>query len=110
MLAPLEPRVLRDRLEPVPSLLELVARNVQRRGTRLLPEEITPQLLAYMDSGMRCLCSCPVWNSVVTALVSLDLARVASTVSAGGLASVPIEVCFCSRTCLAKYQNNPYAL
>ena len=104
-----EPRVLRDRLEAVPSLLELVARKVKGSGVRLSPEDVTPQVLAYMDSGMRCLCSRPVWNSVVTALVSLDLGRVASTVSAGGRGSLPMEVCLCSNSCLQKFRNNPYA-
>jgi len=101
--------VLRERLEGVPSLLELVGRWVVRRGARLTAEDVTPQLLAFLDSGVRCLCSTPVWSSVVVALVTLDLHRVAASVSAGGRDALSMEVSLCSTACLEKYRNNPYA-
>jgi len=104
-----EPRVLRDRLEAVPSLLETCARYLRTSGTHIPPDEVAPQLLSYLDSGVRCLCSKPVWNSVVTAIVPLDLNRVATTVSVGGKSSLPMEVCLCSTQCLQKFRNNPYA-
>lgn len=103
-----EPRVLRNRLESVPSLLELVARFVQIKGISATAETVTPQVLAYLDSGMRCLCSLPVWNNVVTATVRLDLSRVSTSVCAS-LDSVLIEACLCSNQCLRKVQNNPYS-
>ena len=93
----------------VPTLLELVARSVKRRGVTLRPEDVTPQVLQYMDSGVSCLCLAPVWTSCVTALVTLDLHRVANTVSAGGLDALPTQVCLCSAACLARFSNNPYA-
>jgi len=104
-----EPRVLRDRLEVVPSLLETSARFLRTSGVSIPPDEVAPQLLAYLDSGVRCLCSKPVWNSVVTAIGSLDLHRVATSVSANGKDSLPMEVCLCSSLCLQKFRNNPYA-
>jgi len=104
-----EPRVLRDRLENVGTLLELVARYIVRKGLAVGPEDVTPQLLNYLDSGMRCLCGCPVWNNVVTALVTMDLARVSSSISAGGVDRVCIEASLCSNKCLQMFQNNPYA-
>jgi len=104
-----ETRILRNRLEDVSSLLELSASFVVRSGMRVSPEEVVPQLLAYLDSGMRCLCSKPVWNNVVTALVIMDLTRVATQVSAGGISTVSIETSLCSLACLEKFKNNPYA-
>lgn len=104
-----EPRVLRDRLEVVPSLLETSARFLRKSGVSIPPDEVAPQLLAYLDSGVHCLCSKPVWNSVVTAIVTLALHRVATSVSAGGRDSLPMEVCLCSTLCLQKFRNNPYA-
>jgi len=103
------PRVLKNRLEGVPSLLEIVARFVRVKGLRASPEDVTPQVLAYLDSEMRCLCSLPVWNNVVISTVELDLHRVSSSVSAGGHNSVLIEACLCSMGCLQKFKNNPYA-
>ena len=47
-----EPRVLRDRLENVGTLLELVARYVVKKGLSVGPEDVTPQLLNYLDSGL----------------------------------------------------------
>jgi len=102
-------RVLRNKLEIVPSLLEMVATVLVKQAVRLAPEDVTPQLLAYMDSGMRCLCSRPVWNNVVTALVRMDICRVATEVSAGGISTVNIEASLCSMECLEKFKNNPYA-
>jgi len=104
-----EARILRNRLENVSSLLELAARDLVRRGVTVDPEEVFPRLLAYLESGMRCLCSKPVWNNVVTALVKMDLGRVATQVSAGGLSTVSIETSLCSMHCLEKFKNNPYA-
>jgi len=104
-----EPRTLRDRLEDVGTLLEIVARFVVKKGIRVGPEDVTPQLLNYLDSGMRCLCGNPVWNNVVTALVTMDLGRVATQISAGGLDRVCIEASLCSNKCLQMFQNNPYA-
>merc|ERR1712059_30869 len=103
-------KVLRNRLETVPSLLEMVATVLVKQAVRLSPEDVTPQLLAYMDSGMRCLCSQPVWNNVVTALVKMDICRVATEVSAGGISTVNIEASLCSMYCLEKFKNNPYAI
>ena len=45
-------RVVRDRLEPVVSLLELAARQTVLRDISVSPEEVTPQLLQYLDSGI----------------------------------------------------------
>jgi len=104
-----EPRTLRNRLEDVGTLLEIVARFVVKKGISVGPEDVTPQLLNYLDSGMRCLCGCPVWNNVVTALVTMDLGRVATQISAGGLDRVCIEASLCSSKCLQMFQNNPYA-
>jgi len=104
-----ESRVLRDRLENVSTLLELVARHIIKKGMAVGPEDVTPQLLNYLDSGMRCLCGCPVWNNVVTALVSMDLSRVSSSISSGGVDRVCIEASLCSNKCLQMFQNNPYA-
>jgi len=104
-----EPRTLRNRLEDVGTLLEIVARFVVKKGISVGPEDVTPQLLNYLDSGMRCLCGCPVWNNVVTALVTMDLGRVATQISAGGLDRVCIEASLCSDKCLQMFQNNPYA-
>merc|ERR1712059_22373 len=98
------------RLDTVPSLLEMVATVLVKQAVRLSPEDVTPQLLAYMDSGMRCLCSQPVWNNVVTALVKMDICRVATEVSAGGISTVNIEASLCSMYCLEKFKNNPYAI
>lgn len=104
-----ESRTLRNRLEDVGTLLEIVARYVVKKGMNVGPEDVTPQLLNYLDSGMRCLCGCPVWNNVVTALVTMDLGRVATQISAGGLDRVCIEASLCSNKCLQMFQNNPYA-
>jgi len=104
-----ESRILRDRLQKVPSLLEIAARLIVCRGIKTTPEDLTPQMIAYLDSGMRCLCSAPVWNSVVSAIVVLELRRVCSTLSSDGLDSVPLEANLCSGECLQKFQNNPYA-
>jgi len=104
-----ESRVLRDRLENVGTMLEMVARFIVKKGITVDPEEVTPQLLNYLDSGMTCLCGCPVWNNVVTALVNMDLARVSTTISAGGVDRVCIEASLCSNKCLNMFQNNPYA-
>jgi len=104
-----EPKVLRDRLENVGTFLEIVAKDIVKRGVSVGPEDVTPQLLNYLDSGMRCLCGCPVWNNVVTALVTMDLGRVATQISAGGLDSLCIEASLCSAKCLQMFQNNPYA-
>jgi len=104
-----EPRTLRNRLEDVGTLLEIVARFVVKKGISVGPEDVTPQLLNYLDSGMRCLCGCPVWNNVVTSLVTMDLGRVAMQISAGGLDRVCIEASLCSSKCLQMFQNNPYA-
>jgi len=60
-------------------------------------------------AGVRCLCGCPVWNNVVTALVTMELGRVATEISAGGLDRVCIEASLCSNKCLKMFQNNPYA-
>jgi len=105
----MEPRVLRDRLENVSTLLELVARYITKKGITVGPEDVTPQLLNYLDSGMRCLCGSPVWNNVVTALVKMDLSRVSSSISSGGVDRVCIEASLCSNKCLQMFQNNPYA-
>ena len=104
-----EARTLRDRLSPVSSLTELCAATVVRRGLKVGPEDVTPQLLHYLDSVMRCLCGKPVWNNVVTALVNMDLSRVANQISAGGLSTVCIEAQLCSTKCLNVFKNNPYA-
>jgi len=104
-----EPRTLRDKLEDVGTLLEIVARYIVKKGITVGPEDVTPQLLNYLDSGMKCLCGCPVWNNVVTALVTMDLSRVATQISAGGLDRVCIEASLCSNKCLQLFQNNPYA-
>ena len=104
-----EARTLRDRLSPVSSLTELCASTVVRRGLKVGPEDVSPQLLQYLDSVMRCLCGKPVWTNVVTALVSMDLSRVASQISAGGLSTVCIEAQLCSTKCLNVFKNNPYA-
>ena len=45
------PRTLRDRLEPVSSLLELAAVQVVSRNIRVTEEDVDPRLLAYLDSG-----------------------------------------------------------
>ena len=60
-------------------------------------------------SGMRCLCGKPVWTNVAVALVSLDLSKVATQFSAGGLDTVCIEAQLCSRKCLELFMKNPYA-
>ena len=104
-----EAGILRDRLSPVSSLMELAAVVVVKQGLKVGPEDVTPQLLNYLDSVMRCLCGKPVWNNVVTAMVSLDLSRVASQISAGGLTTVSIEAQLCSVRCLNLFKNNPYA-
>jgi len=104
-----EPRTLRNRLEDVGTLLEIVAKYLVKKGISVGPEDVTPQLLNYLDSGMKCLCGCPVWNNVVTALVTMDLGRVATQISAGGLDRVCIEASLCSNRCLQMFQNNPYA-
>ena len=104
-----EARTLRDRLSPVSSLMELCAAAVVKQRLKVGPEDVTPQLLHYLDSVMRCLCGKPVWNNVVTALVNMDLSRVASQISAGGLSTVFIEAQLCSTKCLNIFKNNPYA-
>ena len=104
-----EARTLRDRLSPVSSLTELCAATVVKRGLKVGPEDVTPQLLNYLDSVMRCLCGKPVWNNVITALVTMDLSRVANQISAGGLSTVCIEAQLCSTKCLNIFKNNPYA-
>ena len=104
-----EARTLRDRLSPVSSLTELCAATVVKRGLAVGPEDVTPQLLHYLDSVMRCLCGKPVWNNVITALVNMDLSRVANQISAGGLRTVCIEAQLCSTKCLNIFKNNPYA-
>jgi len=104
-----EPKVLRDRLEDVGTLLEIVAKDIVKKGISVGPEDVAPQLLNYLDSGMRCLCGSPVWNNVITALVTMDLGRVATQISAGGLDSICIETSLCSVKCLQLFQNNPYA-
>ena len=43
--------MLRDRLEPVSSLLELAAVQVVSRNIRVTEEDVDPRLLAYLDSG-----------------------------------------------------------
>ena len=106
---PSEARTLRDRLSPVSSLTELCAGTVVRLGLKVGPEDVSPQLLHYLDSVMRCLCGKPVWNNVVTALVNMDLSRVANQISAGGLSTVCIEAQLCSTKCLNIFKNNPYA-
>ena len=45
------PRTLRDRLEPVSSLLELAAVQVVTRNITVTEEDVGPRLLAYLDSG-----------------------------------------------------------
>ena len=62
-------------------------------------------------SGMRCLCGKAVWSNVAVALVSLDLSKVATQFSAGGLYldTVCIEAQLCSRKCLELFMKNPYA-
>ena len=103
-----EPRTLRDRLTPVSTLMELAAVDLVRRQIRVTEEDVHPALLAYLDSGMRCLCGKPVWSNVVVALVSMELARVAKEIT-GGLDSVCIEAQLCSNKCLQNFMNNPYA-
>ena len=66
-------------------------------------------LCVLIFAGVRCLCGCPVWNNVVTALVTMELGRVATEISAGGLDRVCIEASLCSNKCLQMFQNNPYA-
>ena len=46
-----ESRTLRNRLEDVGTLLEIVARYVVKKGMNVGPEDVTPQLLNYLDSG-----------------------------------------------------------
>ena len=104
-----EPRTLRNRLESVSSLLELAAVNIVSRNIRVSPEDVHPALLQYLDSGMRCLCSKPVWTNVAVALVTLDLGKVANQISIGGLDSVCIEAQLCSQKCLQLFMKNPYA-
>jgi len=104
-----EPRTLRDRLVPVPTLLEMAAVNLVSRNIRINPEDVHPVLLQYIDSGMRCLCGKPVWTNVAVALVSLDLSKVATEISAGGLDFVCIEANLCSHKCLELFMKNPYA-
>jgi len=102
-------KILRNRLESVGTLLELAAKAIVKKRIILGPEDVTPQLLNYMDSAMNCLCGEPVWNNVVTALVPMSLLRVASQISASGLDSVCLEASLCSLKCLNMFQNNPYA-
>ena len=105
-----EARTVRDRLSPVSSLMELSAVSVVQQGLQVGPEDVTAQLLHYLDSVMRCLCGRPVWNNVVTALVSMDLSRVSKQISAGGLTSLCIEAQLCSNKCLNAFKNNPYKI
>ena len=104
-----EPRTLRDRLEPVSSLLELAAVHLVTHNVQVGADDVHTALLQYLDSGMRCLCSKPVWTNVAVALVSLDLGKVASQISIGGLDSVCIEAQLCSQKCLQLFMKNPYA-
>ena len=103
-------RTLRDRLSPVSSLTELAAVSVVQQGLKVGPEDVTPHLLHYLDSVMRCLCGRPVWNNVVTALVSMDLSRVSSQISAGAHTTLCIEAQLCSNKCLNAFKNNPYKI
>ena len=80
----------------------------QARDLVLLKEDVHPALLAYLDSGMRCLCGKPVWSNVTVALVPMVLARVSNEIT-GGLDSVCIEAQLCSNKCLQNFMNNPYA-
>ncbi|XP_023348251.1 leucine-rich repeat protein 1 [Eurytemora carolleeae] len=102
-------RVLSNKLEPVSSLLEISASTVVKLRINYDPEDLFPQLLAYLDSGMHCPCSKPVWNNVARALVKLSLSRVSSTFSCDGLNEVCMDASLCSSRCLNLFMNNPFA-
>ena len=90
--------------------MELAAVSVVEQGLVVGPEDVIPPVLQYLDSVMRCLCGRPVWNNVVTALVSMDLSRVSCQISAGGINSLCIEAQLCSKKCLNAFKNNPYKI
>jgi len=48
---PPESRILRNKLEDVGTLLEIVARYIVKKGVSVGPEDVTHQLLMYLDSG-----------------------------------------------------------
>ena len=100
---------MRDRLCSVSTLMELSAVDLVSRNVRISPEDVHPALLQYLDSGMRCLCGKPVWTNVAVVLVTMDLGKVATQISAGGLDSVCIEAQLCSHKCVQLFMKNPYA-
>jgi len=102
-------RVISNKLQPVSTLLEIAAKAIVRQKIRVDPEDIFPQLMAYLNSCMYCPCKQPVWNNCARALVKLQLSRVSSSVSCEGLNEVAMDASLCSSKCLKLFQNNPFA-
>jgi len=105
-----ETKVVANKLEPVSSLLEICAKVVVRKRIKYAPEDMFPQLAAYLDSCMFCPCSVPVWNNIARVIISLQLSRVSNTFSCDGLSEVGMDAFICSSKCLKTILNNPFAI
>eukprot|EP00794_Sanderia_malayensis_P006988 gene6988-7773_t len=101
-------------ISSVPTLFEIVARTITNKsihcGQSLLPKHI----LQYLKTAKVCLCHNVCFESHAIYTSTLDLGKVAHTVTADnvsfGRMNAPVEGYLCSWKCYYKWLNNPNAI
>ncbi len=100
-------KILLDNLV-FPSLRDLVFGVCRKHGIRLSPEEVPGALISLMDAGLPCVCGRICYSALAVAFASVPLSSIARTV-VSDVSVVVTESVMCSKGCLDKYSNNPFA-